>query len=112
MKTVITLIIFAPAFWFLWLLVRSYWTSEVTGWQRVWFACKHSATIAWAQLIAFIIAIANGIGYLAEQVSSDPSAAYKLQDLLAAYPEYVAGVGVAIMVLTMVARLRPHGPVS
>ena len=102
-RAALYVILFFPLIWFGCLFGWRFYVATGSWWERFLAAGKESATMAWAQLVIIGTTLMNAIGAIATVVA-DPDTAQKIKDSLPS--EYVAGALVAIMLLTMLARLR------
>jgi len=100
---IINLIIFAVMVHVVWTFVgelREHNTG--TWWERAILASKHSATILWSRLVIVATGLINIIANIAGVIDSGTVEQVKLN----IPAEYVAAFVIAIMIITIIARLR------
>lgn len=98
----INIFMLAAAGWIVWTFSREYKEAKGTIWERALEASRDSATILWSKLVIVATVFVNGVAYLASAMDSGTVEQIKLY--LPA--EYVAGFIVAVMLITIIARLR------
>jgi len=95
----------AVAGWIVWTFSREYQEAKGTMWERALEASRDSATILWSKVVIVATVFVNGVAYLASVL--DMGTVEQIKLYLPA--EYIAGFMVAIMLVTIIARLRSLG---
>lgn len=104
---ILTLAFFFPFVWYGILFVIDYRKETgTTVFGRSIAAIKASWVVMWMQLLVGATGLLNLTGEIADAVTSDPNVGNTIQQLPA---QYVAIGGLAIFLLTIVARLRSLG---
>ena len=83
--------------------VRAFVSAAGTVWQKLWAAARHSATVLWARFVLVVGAGVDALVWIADFLGS-PAVAAAIQQYLS--PQVVAGIMIAIAVITELARRR------
>ena len=81
---------------------KAFLSATGTWYERLWEALKVSATLAWAGVVIFASKVLDVIDVIANQLNAGAGD----QIRAAVDPRYVSAVIVAIMLVTVLARLR------
>lgn len=98
----INFMLLAMGVYIIWTFSREYKEAKGTVWERSLEASRDSAVVLWSRLVIVGTVFVNGVAYIASALDTGTVEQIKLY--LPA--EYVAGFIVAVMVVTIVARLR------
>jgi hypothetical protein len=100
---ILNIVLAAIALYFIVDAVIAYHRAVGSVWQRTLAAGKQSATIVWARLVVIITAGISGLAWLADFVNQ-PGVSAAITTYLK--PNVVAGIMVAVAVITELARRR------
>jgi hypothetical protein len=103
MQTAIDLIVIAAVVYLIADSVRAFFSAAGSMRQRLWAAARHSATVLWARFCVAVAALVDVLVWIADLLNA-PGVAGAIQSYLS--PSVVAGIMIAIAVITEIARRR------
>jgi thiol:disulfide interchange protein len=103
-RFIFSIAVLLVAAWIIWTFVQAYWREQGSTFDRLLGAAQESATILWSKFTVIVAAIVAQLGDIADLIGQP-----EWKDAINVWlgnPKVVAGVMLAISVITITARKR------